>query len=143
MNKVNHALRLSCWIWLVLSAGCQSYDRSANLWLVNRTNHLVYYWLSCDSAYPDMQMNHSYKLKAHESVQPYLLYGPEGNGPNKNSWINAINRADDSALHIFFYYIDYKEHGDRRDSVFKMIIKRYDLRVDSLIRLGWKVEYPL
>jgi hypothetical protein len=128
-------------ILLFLLAGCQNYDRSAHLVLLNRSDHPVYYWVTCDSSFRDMALSSSYVLKAHDSVRPYLLYGPEGKGPNRNSWINAINRADDSALHVFYYYIDFRHDPDLGDSLFHLIIRRCDYRADSLVTLGWRLEY--
>jgi hypothetical protein len=124
-----------------LLAGCQSFDRSANLWLFNRTDHPVYYWITCDSSFRDMEMKREYRIKAHDSVKPYLLYGPEGEGPNKSSWVNAINRADGKALHVFYYYIDFDGDADLGDSLYHLIIRRGDYRVDSLVNWGWRVEY--
>ncbi|MBN9382189.1 MAG: hypothetical protein J0H74_15580 [Chitinophagaceae bacterium] len=133
--------RKSCWAALLLLIGCQSYDRSANLTLTNRTNKPVYYWVTCDSSYQDLEMKSEYLLKPNQTVKPYLLYGPEGNGPEKNSWINAINRADDSALHVFYYYIDFKKNRDHRDSVYPLIIRRFDYKVDTLSKMNWRLEY--
>jgi len=131
----------SCWVILFLLAGCQNYDRSARLWLINRTNHPIYYWISCDSSFQDIQMSKDYRLKPQDSVMPYLLYGPEGKGDNKNTWINAINRADDSALHVFFYYIDFRDDPNLGDSLYHLIIRRRDYKVRSLVDSGWKVSY--
>jgi len=86
-------------------------------------------------------MSRDYKLKPHDSVMPYLLYGPEGKGDNKNTWINAINRADDSALHIFFYYIDFRDDPNLHDSLYHLIIRRRDYKVRSLVDSGWRVAY--
>jgi hypothetical protein len=133
--------RKSCWVVLLLLTGCQSYDRSANLTLINRSGKPVYYWVSCDSSYRDLELKSDYLLKAHDSIKPYLLYGPEGKGPDKNSWVNAINRADDSALHIFYFYIDFKNDKNPSDSLYQLIIRRYDYKVDSLNKLRWRIEY--
>jgi hypothetical protein len=133
--------RRSCWAALLLMMGCQSYDRSANLTLINRSDKPVYYWITCDSTIQDMELKSELLLKAHDSAKPYLLYGPEGNGPDRNSWVNAINRADDSALHVFYYYIDFKKDRNLRDSLYPMIIQRFDYKVDALSRLGWRLEY--
>jgi hypothetical protein len=134
--------RKPCWIPILVSllVGCQAYDKSAHFVLANRSDHPIYYYVTCDSAFKDFFMGHDYILKPHDSVMPYLLYGPEGKGPNKSTWINAINRADDSALHVFLYYIDYKNDADLTDSVYRLIIHRYDLRVDSLVKLNWRLE---
>ena len=126
---------------LFLLAGCQSYDRSAHLVLVNGTDDPIYYWVSCDSSFSDMNFNSIYMLKAHDTVMPYLLYGDEGKGPNKNTWINAINRADDSALHVFYYYIDFKHRPARADSPFRLMIRRCDYTADSLESMGWRLTY--
>src|SRR6185436_6909458 len=115
--------RRSCWIILLLLTGCQSYDRSANLKLINRSNRTIYYSVSCDSSYRDLELKSEYILKANDSVRPYLLYGPEGKGPNKNTWVNAINRADDTALHVFFFYIDFKDDKNLTDSLYHLIIR--------------------
>ena len=128
---------------LLLMTSCQSYDRSADLTLINRTDKAVYYWVTCDSSYQDLELKSEYLLKPHDSAKPYLLYGPEGQGQNKNPWINAINRADDSALHIFYYYIDFKKDRKPRDSVYPLIIQRFDYRVKTLSDLNWKVEYTV
>lgn len=133
--------RKTYWAALLLLIGCQSYDRSANFTLINRTNKPVYYWVTCDSSYQDLEMKSEYLLKPHDSVRPYLLYGPEGSGPEKNSWVNAINRADDSALHIFYYYIDFKKNKDHRDSLYPLIIQRFDYRVKDLTDSGWRIQY--
>jgi hypothetical protein len=130
-----------CSIALLLLIGCQSYDRSANLTLINRSDKAVYYWVTCDSSYPDLQLKSDYLLKPHDSARPYLLYGPEGKGPDRNTWINAINRADDSALHIFYYYIDFEKEKAAHDSLYPLIIRRFDYRVDSLTKLHWRLEY--
>jgi len=127
-----------CCVFIVGS--CISYDRSANLWLINRSDHSIYYWISCDSSFRDIELSRSYEIKAHESVRPYLLFGPEGEGPN-STWVNAINRADDSALHVFFYRINFNRNPNRGDSVYDLTLRRCDYRVDSLEKLGWKVEY--
>jgi hypothetical protein len=133
--------RKLCWVVFLLLTGCQCYDRSANLTLINRSGKPVYYWVSCDSSYRDLELKSDYLLKAHDSTKPYLLYGPEGKGPDKNSWVNAINRADDSALHIFYFYIDFKNDKNPSDSLYHLIIRRYDYKVDSLNKLRWRIEY--
>jgi hypothetical protein len=132
---------LICVSCLIVVGGCQSYDRSANLWLVNRSDHPIYYWMTLDSSYWHMELNRSYKIMPQDSVRPYLLYGPEGDGPDKNKWVNAINRGDDSALHVFFYHINFNRDPNRGDSIFDLIIHRRDYRVKSLEKAGWKVEY--
>ena len=126
---------------LFLLAGCQSSDRSANLVLINRSDRAIHYWVTCDSSYKDLELKSNYNLNPHDSTMPYLLYGPEGKGPNKNSWVNAINRADDSALHVFYFYIDFKNDPDLTDSLYYLIIRRSDYKVDSLNRLNWRIEY--
>jgi len=131
----------SCWVVLLLLTGCQSFDRSANLTLLNRSNKPVYYWVSCDSSYRDLELKSDNLLKAHDSIKPYLLYGPEGKGPNKNSWVNAISRADDTALHVFFFYIDFKDDKNLTDSLYHLIIRRFDYKVDALKKLNWRIEY--
>jgi hypothetical protein len=136
-------IRRSCWVILLLFIGCQSYDRSANLTLLNRTDKAVYYWVTCDSSYEDLQLKSEYLLKPRDSARPYLLYGPEGEGTDKNPWVNAINRADDTALHIFFYYIDFKKDRRARDSVYPLIIQRFDYKVAELNGLGWRIEYAV
>jgi hypothetical protein len=133
--------RKSYWIVLLLLAGCQSFDRSANLTLINRSGKPVYYWVSCDSSYRDLELKSDNLLKAHDSIKPYLLYGPEGKGPDKNSWVNAINRADDTALHVFFFYIDFKDDKNLTDSLYHLIIRRFDYRVNALNQLHWRIEY--
>jgi hypothetical protein len=132
---------LICVSCMVAVASCQSYDRSANLWLINQSEHPIYYCVTLDSSFQDMDLNRRYRIKPHDSVRPYLLYGPEKQGPSKNSWVNAINRADDSALHVFFYRINFKRDPNRGDSVFDLIIRRGDYRVKSLENSGWKVVY--
>jgi hypothetical protein len=101
----------------------------------------VNFYVSCDSAYDKIKFGDDTRLAPGDSVRPYLLYGPEGKGPNKNSWINAINLADDSCLHIFFSHIDFRGDPNPRDSLFYLIIQRRDYSVDSLQRLHWKIEY--
>ena len=133
--------RKSCWVVLLLLTGCQSYDRSANLTLINRSGKPVYYSVSCDSSYRDLELKSNYILQAHDSIKPYLLYGPEGKGPEKNSWVNAINRADGSALHIFFFYIDFKNDENPADSLYHLISRRFDYKVDALNKLNWRIEY--
>ena len=118
---------------------CQSYDQSAHFWLVNHSDHAVYYWLTCDSSYRNLVLNKDYRLKAGDSIQPYLLYGPEGEGDSANKWINAIKLADDTALHIFYYYIDYDHHPNANDSVYPLVIRRCDYKIDTLQRLRWRV----
>ena len=107
-----------CVCCLFVVGSCISYDRSANFWLINLSDHSIYYWISCDSSFRDIELSHSYKIRAHESVRPYLLFGPEGEGPSDSTWVNAINRADDSALHVFFYRINFNPY--RGDSVFRV-----------------------
>jgi hypothetical protein len=126
---------------LFLLAGCQSSDRSANLVLINRSDRVIHYWVTCDSSYKDLELKSDYKLMPHDSVRPYLLYGPEGKGPNKNTWVNAINRADDKALHVFYFYIDFKNDPNLTDSLYYLIIRRTDYKVDSLNLLNWRIEY--
>ena len=130
-------------IFLFLLAGCQSYDRSAHLVLLNRTDHPVYYWVSCDSNFSEITFSSNYLLKAHESVMPYLLYGPEGKGSNKNTWINAINRADDSALHVFYYYVDFKDHPDRWLTRSTTLLSGGATTrwIPLKVSLGWRLEY--
>jgi hypothetical protein len=131
----------SSWVILLLLAGCQSYDRSPGFTLINRSDKLIRYWVSCDSAFKDMQMKNENRLKPHDSIMPYLLWGPEGKGPDKNPWVNAINRGDDSALHVFYYYVDYDGDPDRSDTLYHLIMRRCDYTVDSLVKLKWRVEY--
>jgi hypothetical protein len=133
--------RKSCWVVLLLLTGCQSYDRSANLILINRSGKTIYYSVSCDSSYRDLELKSNYILNPHDSIKPYLLYGPEGKGPEKNSWVNAINRADGNALHVFFFYIDFKNDDNPADSLYHLIIRRCDYKVDSLKKLNWRIEY--
>ena len=133
--------RRSCWIVLLLLTGCQSYDRSANLKLINRSNRTVYYSVSCDSSYQDLQLKSEYILKPNDSARPYLLYGPEGEGPNKNTWVNAINRADGKSLHVFYFYIDFRNDENRADSLYHLIIRRFDYSAGHLDSLGWRLEY--
>jgi hypothetical protein len=126
---------------LFVLAGCQSSDRSANLVLINRSDRSIHYWVTCDSTFKDLELKSAYVLNAHDSTRPFLLYGPEGKGPEKNPWVNAINRADDRALHVFYYYIDYKNDPDPSDSLYPLIIRRADYKVDSLDQLNWRIEY--
>lgn len=126
---------------LLLLAACQSYDRSAHLWLVNTTDMPIHYWVTCDSSIGDLEFKNQNILKPHDSIMPYLLWGPEGKGPDNNTWVNAINRADDSALHVFCMYIDLKDDPDLSDSLFYLIIKRSAFKVDSLEKMHWRIEY--
>ena len=139
MNKLKLFMRML--ILLLVLAGCQSHDRSAHLVLVNTTNAPVYYYVTCDSSYQDLAFNSIFLLKPHESVRPYLLYGAEGEGPNKNTWNNAINLADDSALHVFFYYIDFEHRPRPGDSLFRFVIRRFDYKAGTLDSLGWRLTY--
>src|SRR5882724_1236229 len=111
--------------WCLLAliwAGCQSWDRTPKLTLYNHSDKTIYYWLSCDSSYDKMQIRQENRLEPGKSIMPYLLYGPEGKGKDSNPWINAINRADDTALHIFCLYIDFDNDPDRTDSLYNLII---------------------
>jgi len=126
---------------LLLLTGCQSYDRSSDLTLINRSSKPVYYSVSCDSSYQDLELKSNYILNPHDSIKPYLLYGPEGKGPEKKPWENAINRADGSALHVFFFYIDFKNDDNPADSLYHLIIRRFDYKVDALKKLNWRIEY--
>lgn len=128
-------------ILLALLSACQSRDRSAKLVLYNRSHREINYYLSCDSAYEEIKFGDDTRLPAGDSIRPYLLFGPEGKGPDKNSWVNAINLADDSCLHIFFSYIDFQGDPNPRDSLFYLVIQRRDYTVDSLNKLHWKIEY--
>lgn len=121
--------------------GCQSWNRSANLVLYNRSDRPVYYSVSCDSSRNRIKLTDDNILKPGDSVRPYLLYGPEGGGPDKNPWINAINQGDDSALHVFFSFIDYKNDPNPGDSLFFLIVRRSDYKVDSLTKMKWKIVY--
>lgn len=129
------------WVLPLFLLGCQSRDRSVSLTLYNESHREVHYYVSCDSAYDKIKYGDDTRLPAGDSIRPYLLYGPEGKGPDKNTWVNAINLADDSCLHIFFTYIDLKDDPNLRDSLFLLIIRRMDLSVDSLQKLHWKVVY--
>ncbi|WP_133993666.1 hypothetical protein [Dinghuibacter silviterrae] len=120
---------------------CQSRDRSAKLVLYNRSNRTIHFYVSCDSAYTDFKYQDDSKLQPHDSIRPYLLFGPEGKGPDKNTWVNAINLADDSCLHVFFAYIDFQDDPNLRDSLFYLIVVRHDYSVDSLNKMHWKIEY--
>lgn len=124
---------------LIALAGCQSYDKSAHFRLVNNTDHPVYYWITCDTSYRNLVFDKSFQVKAHHSIEPYLLFGPEGDGPGPNKWINAIKLADDTALHVFYYYIDYDHHSNPRDSVYRLILRRCDYKIEALNDLGWRV----
>lgn len=134
-------IQKSYWVVLLLLAGCQSYDRSVNFTIVNHSGKPVYYWVTCDSAYRDLQLKSENLLKPGDTIMPYLLWGPEGKGPTKNPWINAINRGDDNALHVFYFYVDFDRHQESDDSVYHLIVRRCDYKVDSLVKLNWKVEY--
>lgn len=120
--------------------GCQSYDRSAHFLLVNKTGIDIHYWVSCDSAVQHLEMKTENRLAAHDSIMPFLIFGSEGKGPDKNTWVNAINRADDSALHVFYFYMDLKNDPDLRDTMYRMVIKKGAYRVDSLEKLHWRIE---
>jgi hypothetical protein len=82
------------------------------------------------------------RLLPGDSVKPYLLYGPEGQGPDKNPWVNAINNGDDSALHIFCLYVDFENDDDPGDSLYNLIMMRYQYTADSLKSLNWRIKYP-
>jgi endo-1,4-beta-mannosidase len=126
-------------LWLFL-IGCQSWDRTPGLTLYNKTGQTIYYWASCDTTYSYIKIDKSNTLPAGDSVQPYLIYGPEGKGPDQNPWVNAINSGDDSALHVYCLYVDFVNDPNPYDSLFNLVIKRNDFRVDSLRKLNWKVN---
>lgn len=130
----------ACALTLLLGA-CQSRDRSASLILYNQSDRNIHYFLSCDSSYENLNFGQDRILKPGDSIRPYLLYGPEGKGPSKNTWVNAINLGDDSSLHVFFCYLDLKNDPNLRDSLFYLIVHRENFTVDSLERLHWKVVY--
>jgi hypothetical protein len=125
-------------LWLFMIS-CQSWDRSAGLTLYNKSAKTIYYWASCDTTYANVKIDEN-SLLPGDSVMPYLLYGPEGKGPDKNTWVNAINNGDDSALHIFCLYVDFVNDPNPRDSLFNLIIQRKDFSVDSLNKLNWKID---
>jgi hypothetical protein len=102
----------------------------------------VHYYVTCDSAFTDFKYQDDCQLKPGDSIRPYLLFGPEGSGPDKNTWVNAINLADDSCLHVFFAYIDFQGDPNLHDSLFYLIVVRRDYSVDSLKKLNWRVSYP-
>lgn len=126
---------------LIFLAACQSRDRSASLTLYNESGREIHYYLSCDSSYENLKFGDDCILKPGDTVRPYLLYGPEGKGASKNSWVNAINLADDSCLHVFFCYLDLKDDPNLRDSLFFLIVHRESFTVDSLEKLHWKITY--
>jgi len=99
----------------ILLTCCQSWDRTPGLTLYNKSDKTIYYWASCDSGFENIYVKNNI-LKPGDSVMPYLLYGPEGKGPNKDPWINAINSGDDSALHIFCLYVDFTHDHDFTDT---------------------------
>ena len=120
-------------------SSCQSWDQ--RLTLINKSEHTIFYWVTCDSSYKNIQLRQENKLLPDQSIKPYLLYGPEGKGPEKNPWVNAINLAADTSLHIFCYYVDLLNDLNGNDNLVDMKIKRLDLKVDSLNKLGWVVRY--
>jgi hypothetical protein len=126
-------------LWLCLT-GCQSWDRTPGLWLYNNTGRTIYYYASCDTNFTFDKFEKSNKLAAGDSTQPYLLYGPEGKGPDDNPWVNAINSGDDSALHIYSIYIDTTNDTNRYDTAFRLIIKRDDYTVKALRDSSWRVR---
>lgn len=124
---------------LGMFSSCQSWDQE--LTLINKSDKQIYYWVTCDSSYANIEIHDENQLKPNESIQPYLLFGPEGKGPKKNKWENAINWSDDSALHIFCFYLDSINYIGGNNNRITMPIKRYDLKAATLDSLHWSVTY--
>jgi hypothetical protein len=126
-------------LFICCIVGCQSYNRDANFTIINNSARLINYWVSCDSSFEHIQFRKENRLKVGDSIQPYLIYGPEGKGQSDTAWINAISQADDTALHVFCWYVDFSNHTD---CFYQMCIKRYDFKLDALRAMKWRMVYP-
>lgn len=127
-------------ILLIISSCDEVYEEFSVITLKNNTGKLLYYdigTIESNIVYPDTLLPNS-----RDSMKLRPISGNVFTG-NKTDWSERINQIPSDTLSIYFFYSDTLDTFNWQEikSGYK-VLKRYDLSLEDLKQIDYKVSFP-